>query len=109
MHPRRYRRLAGLPEHRRRGHESLIRGGDSLRGQVLQSPQQGGDRDLDNGTQRRKQMETAFLLVQGCLRQLRKDRLYPGERKRGEGDDDFPVSREGSLECQECGWKKPSV
>ena len=54
-------------------------------------------------------METAFLLVQGCLRQLRKDRLYPGERKRGEGDDDFPVSREGSLECQECGWKKPSV
>ena len=42
--------------------------------------------------QRRKQMETAFLLIQGCLRQLRKDRLYQGESKREKVDNDFPIS-----------------
>ena len=51
VHPRRYHRLAGLPEHRRQGHELLIRGGDGLRGQVLRSPHQGGNRDLDNETE----------------------------------------------------------
>ena len=54
-------------------------------------------------------METAFLLIQGCLRQLRKDRLYQGESKREKVDNDFPISWEGSLERQQFGWKKPSV
>lgn len=52
VHPRRYHRLAGLPEHD--GHESLIRGGDGLGGQVLQSPHPGGNQDLDNETDENK-------------------------------------------------------
>lgn len=81
--PRRYHCLAVL--YRRHGHELLIRGGDgSSEVEYFNHPTR---EEIETLTMehRRKQMETVFRLVQGCLRQLRKDRLYPGERKRRGG------------------------